>query len=182
MVKRAAFAAAAVLVLLVVYALAVEPRFVLDERTITAELPGLDESWEGEQVAVFSDIQTGMWLANTGMVERVVDRVVEVDPAAVLLVGDFVYSTSPDVPEQVRNVVELLRPIAAAGIPACAVLATTTTPSAPPTSSPRRSRRWASECSSTTPPYSPAPVRRVRRCTSSGSGPPDRTWSTWTPP
>jgi predicted MPP superfamily phosphohydrolase len=110
-------------VLLLVYAVAVEPRSVLDEREITAELPGLDESWEGAQVAVFSDIQTGIWLANTGMVERVVDRVVEVNPAAVLLVvGDFVYSTGPDVPEQVGNVVELLRLITAAGIPAYAVL------------------------------------------------------------
>ena len=32
---------------------------------------------EGERIAVFSDIQTGMWLDNTGMVERVVDRVVD---------------------------------------------------------------------------------------------------------
>ena len=120
--KRAAAAVAAVLVLLLVYGVAVEPRLVLDEREITAELPGLDESWEGERVAVFSDLQTGMWLANTGMVERVVDRVVEVDPAAVLLVGDFVYGQSPDVPVQVRNVVDLLRPIPAAGIPAFAVL------------------------------------------------------------
>lgn len=120
--KRAVAAATAALLLLLVYGVAVEPRLVLDEREITAELPGLDESWDGQQVAVFSDIQTGMWLANTGMVERVVDRVVEVDPAAVLLVGDFVYSKSPDVPEQVADVVELLRPITAAGIPAFAVL------------------------------------------------------------
>ncbi|CAN5169008.1 metallophosphoesterase [soil metagenome] len=120
--KRAAVAVAVALVLLLVYGVAVEPRLVLDEREITAELPGLDASWEGEQVAVFSDLQTGMWLANTGMVERVVDRVVEVDPAAVLLVGDFVYSKSPEVPEQVRDVVELLRPIPAAGIPTFAVL------------------------------------------------------------
>lgn len=119
---RAAIAVTAVVVLLLVYGVAVEPRLVLDEREITAELPGLDESWEGERVAVFADVQTGMWLANTGMVERVVDRVVDLDPAAVLLAGDFVYSGSPDVPEQVRNVVELLRPIPAAGIPAFAVL------------------------------------------------------------
>jgi len=108
--------------LLLVYGVAVEPRLVLDEREITAELPGLDAAWEGEQVAVFSDLQTGMWLANTGMVERVVDRVVEAGPAAVLLVGDFVYGRTPEVSQQVRNVVELLRPIPAAGIPAFAVL------------------------------------------------------------
>jgi DNA repair exonuclease SbcCD nuclease subunit len=63
-----------------------------------------------------------MWLANTGMVERVADRVVDLDPVAVLLVGDFVYSESPDLRAQVRNVMELLRPIPAAGIPAFAVL------------------------------------------------------------
>jgi len=121
-VKRTAVAVAMACALLLVYGVAVEPRLVLDEREITAELPGLDAAWEGEQVAVFSDLQTGMWLANTGMVERVVDRVVEAGPAAVLLVGDFVYGRTPEVSQQVRNVVELLRPIPAAGIPAFAVL------------------------------------------------------------
>ena len=104
------------------YGVGVEPRFVLDERRVTAALPRLDPSWEGERIAVFSDLQVGMWLANTAMIERVVERVVELDPAAVLLVGDFVYSESPDVRVQVDEVLRLLRPISDAGIPALAVL------------------------------------------------------------
>lgn len=63
-----------------------------------------------------------MWLANTGMVERVTERVVEVDPAAVLIAGDFLYSSSPDPAEQVQQVLDLLAPIVDARIPTFAVL------------------------------------------------------------
>lgn len=119
---RLAIVVAGSLVALLVYGVAVEPRFVLDERRLVAEVPGLDESWDGERIAVFSDLQLGMWWDNSGMVERVVDRVVELDPAAALVPGDFVYSRSPDVEVQVDRVVELLRPLTAAGIPTFAVL------------------------------------------------------------
>lgn len=81
--EHAAAATAVLLTLLLVYGAGIEPRFMLDERRVSAEIPGLDESWDGAQVAVFSDLQIDMWLANTGMVERVVDRAVAVDPAAV---------------------------------------------------------------------------------------------------
>ncbi len=65
------------LALLLVYGVAVEPRFILDERRYTVGLAGLGEGWAGAEVAVFADLQVGMWLANTHMVERVVARVVE---------------------------------------------------------------------------------------------------------
>ena len=63
-----------------------------------------------------------MWWANTGMVERVVERVVEEEPDAVLLGGDFVYSNSPSTAEKVDTVMDLLRPLIDAGIPTFAVL------------------------------------------------------------
>lgn len=121
-VKRTAIVLAVALVATVVYGVAVEPRLILEERRVDAVLPGLDRSWEGQQVAAFSDLQVGMWLGNTGMVERVVERVVELEPAAVLVPGDFLYGRSPDPPEQIEEVLRLLAPILEAQIPAFAVL------------------------------------------------------------
>ena len=110
-----------VLVLLLVYGL-IEPRLILDERRETAAIPALPQQWEDAEIAVLADLQIGMWWANTGMVERAVETVVEEQPDAVLLGGDFVYSSSPSIPEQVDTVLELLRPIVNSGIPTVAVL------------------------------------------------------------
>lgn len=118
----AAIALAALLVLLGVYGVAIEPRLILDERHYQASLPGVATQWEGAEVAVFSDLQVGMWWANIAMVERVVDRVVEADPDAALIGGDFVYSTSPRSEVQVDTVLRLLDPLIEAGIPTFAVL------------------------------------------------------------
>lgn len=113
---------AGLLVLVLVYGTVVEPRFVVDERRYTAAVPGLPQEWEGAEVAVFSDLQIGMWWANVGMVERIVERTVQEEPDAVLLAGDYVYSTEPDVDVQVRHVVDLLQPLTDAEIPTYAVL------------------------------------------------------------
>lgn len=119
---RVAGIAGAVVVLLVVYGVAVEPRFILDERRYRAPIPGLPAEWYGAQIAVFADLQAGMWWDNLPMVERIVDRVVAEDPAAALIAGDFLYSTSPSVTEQVGTVLDLLAPLIDAEIPVFAVL------------------------------------------------------------
>lgn len=113
---------AGVLVVLLLYGSLIEPRLLLDERRYQASIPGLSEQRAGVEVAMFSDLQTGMWWANTGMVERVVDRVVDADPDVVMLGGDFLYGRSPDPPQQVRTVIDLLRPLLDSGIPTYAVL------------------------------------------------------------
>lgn len=122
LLKRLVIALAAFVALLTVYGVLVEPRLILDERRYTVRLPELDPEWEGTEVAVFSDLQVGMWWANTGMVERVVDRVVASDPDAVLLGGDFLYSSDPSTQVQVDTVLELLAPLLGTDIPVFAVL------------------------------------------------------------
>ena len=119
---RSAAAVAGVLALLLLYGTFVEPRVLLDERHYRRQLPGLAPEWDGAEIAVLADLQVGMWLANTGMIRRIVARVVEVEPAAVVLAGDFVYSEAPDVPVQVEAVIELLTPLLDAGLPTYAVL------------------------------------------------------------
>lgn len=111
-----------VLAALVVYGTAIEPRLRLDERHYRAEIPGLPAEAAGTTVTVFSDLQLGMWLANTGMVERIVERTVELEPDAVLIAGDFVYGRSPDVPAQVDQAIELLEPLFHAQLPIYAVM------------------------------------------------------------
>jgi uncharacterized protein len=121
-VTRIAVALGVLVALVAVYGTAVEPRFILDEEHHPVALPGLTVEADDFQVAVLSDLQVGMWWANTGMVERAVDVVVEEDPDAVLLGGDFVYSSDPDIPTQVDSLLGLLSPILESGIPAFAVL------------------------------------------------------------
>lgn len=121
-VKRVMIGVAGVLGLTLAYGVAVEPRLILEEKRLEVALPGLGEAWTGAEVAVLADLQVGMWLANEGMVERAVDQVVEEDPDAVLLAGDFVYSGSPGALEQVVETIELLVPLIEGGTPIYAVM------------------------------------------------------------
>lgn len=113
---------AGLLVVLAAYGLLVEPRIVLDVRREQVPIPHLPTRLSGTTVAVVTDLQTGMWLANVGMVERAVARIVDEDPDLVLLGGDFVYSRSPDVAAQVAAVRSLLAPLVAGRTPVYAVL------------------------------------------------------------
>ena len=119
---RAAAVLAVLLVLLTGYGVLVEPRLLLDERRIQAALPGLPEQSDETEVAFLSDLQVGMWWANTGMVEDAVAAVVAAKPDAVLLGGDFLYSRSPDPSAQIRTVMGLLEPLTSSGTPVYAVM------------------------------------------------------------
>ncbi|MFI7584233.1 metallophosphoesterase [Kocuria sp. M1N1S27] len=108
--------------LVTVYGVAVEPRFVLDEERIQARIPGLGPDWDGAEVMVFSDLQVGMWWDNTGMIERVVERTVAAEPDAVLLPGDFLYQSETSIEEKVEDVTRLLEPLTEADIPVYAIM------------------------------------------------------------
>jgi hypothetical protein len=109
------------LLLVVVYGVAVEPRMFLDVREETAVVPGLPEAWEGQRVAMLSDLQIGLWLDNPGMVRRAVDEAIDRAPAVALIGGDLIYGEA-DATTDARVAVELLRPLVEAGIPTVAVL------------------------------------------------------------
>jgi predicted MPP superfamily phosphohydrolase len=120
--KRVALALGALVVVLLLYGVAVEPRLILDERRYRAEIPGLGVGWRGAEVAVVADFQVGMWLDNTGMVDRAVEQIVEAEPAAALLGGDFLYGTGSASEEEIETVLDALEPLTEAGIPTFAVL------------------------------------------------------------
>lgn len=124
MSRRKKFAAGPLILLstaalLLIWGTAIEPRFLLDVEETTAAVPGLYSAWEGQRFALIADLQVGMWWGNTGMVRRVVNEALEARPAMALIAGDFVYE--PD-SSRVRLAVELVRPLAEAGVPTYAVL------------------------------------------------------------
>lgn len=109
----------AVLIVLLVWGVGIEPRFILETNEYEAELPNLPLDWQGQEIALLADFQLGMWLDNEGMVEGAIASAVLERPGAVLIAGDFVYK--PD-SAQVRRAVNFLRPLVDAGIPTVVVL------------------------------------------------------------
>ena len=112
----------AVVLLVVAYGALIEPRFILDVEEEVAPIPNLPPEWEGQTVAVLADFQIGMWFANEGMVRRAVNEAIERRPAAILLVGDFLYHPDPQPTDLVAEVMELLQPLVDSAIPTYAVL------------------------------------------------------------
>ena len=111
-----------IVIAVLTYGAAVEPRLVLDVEEQRAPMPGLPAEWEGRVIAAMGDFQVGMWWSNTGMMRRAVERVIEERPAALLLTGDFVCHPGENSVPEVEEVTRILRPLANAGIPTFAVL------------------------------------------------------------
>ncbi|NJR24251.1 MAG: metallophosphoesterase [Richelia sp. CSU_2_1] len=99
----------------------IEP-YSIDIESEIAVIPGLPAAWEGQQIAAIADWQVGMWLGNTSTIRRIVDLLIQKRPAAVLIVGDFIYNAGDDPSEEINTVIELVRPLPASGIPTYAVL------------------------------------------------------------
>lgn len=129
---------AGVTILLLGWGMAIEP-YLIDEREEIAEIPGLPAAWEGQRIALIADLQVGMWLANTSTIRRIVDRLIERQPALVLIAGDFIYRPTGEEtieeareefePEEIQEslneldeAIELIKPLMEAGIPVYAVL------------------------------------------------------------
>jgi len=108
------------LALLLIWSVA-EP-YLLDQKTVVAEIPSLPQSWQEKQIAVVADFQIGMWLANTDTVRRAVTQITRSRPAAALIGGDFVYEPGDNLTAQLKQVIELVRPLVDAQIPTYAVL------------------------------------------------------------
>ena len=98
----------------------VEP-YALQEQTHEVTLPHLPDAWEDQQLAVIADFQVGMWLGNTATIRRAVVRLVDAQPAVVLIAGDFIYHAGVG-EGQIAEAVALSKPLAEAGIPTFAVL------------------------------------------------------------
>lgn len=99
----------------------IEPRFLNTENE-TATIPNLPPDWEGQQIGQISDFQIGLWGDNSGTAARSVEQLVDANPAAVLVSGDFIYHAKPNPEEEIEQAVNIVRPLVEAGIPTYAVL------------------------------------------------------------
>ena len=118
--KYVALSVLGVIGLLAVWGL-IEPRFLNREEEV-ATIPNLPASWEGKQIGQLSDFQIGMWLGNPGTASRSVEQMIEANPAAVLISGDFIYHADPDPSAEIQEAVSIVKPLVDAGIPTYAVL------------------------------------------------------------
>ena len=109
-----------VLVFLIVWGL-VEP-YILDDEEETAIIPNLPPAWEGQKIGQVSDFQVGMWWDNLATIAKSVDKLIEEQPAVVLITGDFIYHATPNPEPEINKVVHLIRPLTEANIPTYAVL------------------------------------------------------------
>lgn len=91
----------------------IEP-YYLDREAVVAEIPLLSQSWQGKKIAVVSDFQIGMWMANTRTVAQSIDRIVAERPAAALIAGDFVYKPRDNLTPELDRVSQLVRPLVVA--------------------------------------------------------------------
>lgn len=116
---RVLYAIILILIAVMIYGVAIEPRLLLDDRAFEAELPNLPAGWDGETIGLLADFQIGMWLGNTGMVEEAIEKAIEDSVTVMLIAGDFLYQPDAD---RVRRAVDLVRPLTEAGIQTVAVL------------------------------------------------------------
>lgn len=108
------------ILLILVWGLA-EPYFINIEKE-EAVIENLPAEWEGKEVAVVGDFQVGMWMDNTATVSRISEKLANMEPAAVLILGDFIYHAVKDSDKEMKHVKELLRPLTKTDIPVFAVL------------------------------------------------------------
>ncbi|MGB3613645.1 MAG: metallophosphoesterase [Elainellaceae cyanobacterium] len=99
----------------------VEPR-VLNAEEETAKIPNLPTVWKGQQIVQLSDFQIGMWWGNPGTARRSIQQAIEINPAAVLISGDFIYHAEPNPAAEIEQAVSIVKPLVEAGIPTYAVL------------------------------------------------------------
>lgn len=99
----------------------IEPHLLNTEEE-TATIPNLPAGWEDKQIAQLSDFQVGLWLDNPDTARRAVSQLIEANPVAVFVSGDFIYHANPEPEVEIEKAVGIVAPLIDAGIPTYAVL------------------------------------------------------------
>jgi uncharacterized protein len=120
LIKRTGIIAAIAIAAVLIWGF-IEP-YIIDIEREEAAISNLPAAWEGKEIAVIGDFQVGMWMDNASVISRVVDRLIEKDPEAVLLLGDYVYHPADDRKIQMEKVSDELGRLEKANIQVFAVL------------------------------------------------------------
>ena len=87
-----------------------------------AKITNLSSDLEEEQIAVIGDFQVGLWMDNVSTTGRIVEDLIEMDPAAILITGDYIYHVTSMDDQEIDNIMDALRPLQESGIPVYSVL------------------------------------------------------------
>ena len=87
-----------------------------------AEITNLSSELEGDQIAVIGDFQVGLWMDNVSTTGRIVEDLIEMDPAAILITGDYIYHVTSMDDQEIDHIMDALRPLKESGIPVYSVL------------------------------------------------------------
>lgn len=137
-IKRLVLSLLGLFVFVVAWGL-IEPYFV-KVREERAAIPNLPAAWEGAEIAAIGDFQIGMWMDNDSTVKQMAERIVEIDPEAVLFLGDYIYHAVDSPAEEHERVKELIQPLVDSGIPIFAVLGNHDYAMSSPTADPNEER------------------------------------------
>lgn len=99
----------------------VEP-YILDVQEQEAAITNLPQEMEGEKIAVIGDFQVGLWLDNVWTTRRAVEDVIEMEPKAVLITGDYLYHVDNLEDPEIEEIKEAMRPFVDSKIPVYSVL------------------------------------------------------------
>lgn len=127
------------ILVLLVWGVGIEPRLLDVKSYHVSYLKNLPQNLKGTKIAFFADLQVGMWWGNEGTAKEVVRQLIEDNPDLILIGGDFIYHPIEDdskkeaksefdqeehleVGNQIKRVLDILRPLASSGIPTFAVL------------------------------------------------------------
>ena len=99
----------------------IEPNILNTETEIT-KISNLPKSWQSKQIGQISDFQIGLWGDNRETTRRSVAKLIEAEPALVLISGDFIYHPGSNIRKEVQITLDIVRFLVKAAIPTYAVL------------------------------------------------------------
>ncbi|SDJ46198.1 metallophosphoesterase [Salimicrobium halophilum] len=109
-----------VLVLIIIVWGLIEPyqMEVEEEKAVVADLPS---SLEGKEIIAIGDFQVGMWMDNSSKIPDIVNEIISRSPAAVVLLGDYVYHSVNDHQKEMEKVASWIEPLTEQDFPVYAV-------------------------------------------------------------
>ncbi|MFO8070112.1 MAG: metallophosphoesterase [Alkalibacterium sp.] len=99
----------------------IEP-YLIDVQEEEAVITNLPSELEGKKIVVIGDFQVGLWMDNLSTTERIVEDVIEMEPSAILITGDYLYHVESMDDQVIDEIMNAMSPLVESGIPVYSVL------------------------------------------------------------